>query len=251
MIEQAAAIVLERYRGPAGQAGLPEGLRPQNLAQAYGIQQAVSREQGAIGGWQICPGEAASGLASAPLPLSSLYPEPAQLPMLGNRQFALVPCVALRIGRSLPGYDAPFGEGEIAAAVESTHPAVLVVDAEVEGTIGNDQLTAIAESCAAVSLVYGKGTPGLPGSAMVEVSVAHWSGGKRKRILGTIEPGNFLTRLGNLANVGAVWGGGLLVGQMVAFALATEKIPFEAGAWMKLVIGRFGKVEIRARQASL
>ncbi|MGH7118037.1 MAG: hypothetical protein ACREFP_03425 [Acetobacteraceae bacterium] len=250
MIEQAARIVRDRYRGPEDHAGLPQELRPQNLAQAYGVQQAVSRELGAIGGWQICPTGSAPGLASAPLPLGTLYPEPGQLAIARNRRLELAPALAFRIGRSLAGYDAPFGEGEVAAAIESTHPAVLVLDADVAGNTEHDPLTAIAESCAAVSLVYGKGAPGLPGPEMLEVSSTRWFGGKHKRILGTVQPGNLLPPLRWLANVGAVWGGGLLVGQMVALALATEKVPVEAGAWMKLVIGRFGKVDIRTGQTA-
>lgn len=251
MIEQAARIVRDRYRGPEDYAGLPPELRPQNLAEAYGVQQAVSREQGAIGGWQICTTASAPGFASAPLPLGTLHPEPGQLAIAANRRLELAPALAFRIGRSLVGYDAPFGESEVVAAIESTHPAVLLLDADVAGNSSNDPLAAIAESCAVVSLIYGKGAAGLPSPEMLEVSSTRWFGGKHKRILGTVQPGNLLQSLTWLANVGAVWGGGLMVGQMVAFALATERVPLEAGAWMKLVIGRFGKVDIRTGQAAL
>ncbi len=249
MIGQAAARILERCRGSEGHAGLPQGLRPKNLPEAYGIQQMVSREQGAIGGWQICAAEPEAGLASAPLPLAAVRPQPARIRMAGNQRMRLRPALAFRVGRSLPEYEAPFGEWELAAAIESTHPAVLVFGSSVDGGAGNDPLTAIAESCGTAGLIYGQARPGLPDPRVTELAITHCFGDRRERAFRTSPVGNFLAPLTWLANFGASWSGGLMVGQMVALALIADEFPIAAGGLDKYVIGDFGKIHIRAERA--
>ncbi len=249
-IGQAAALILERCRGAEGHARLPPALRPKNLPEAYGIQQMVSREQGAIGGWQICAAEPQAGLASAPLPLAAVRPEPARIRVAGNHQMLLRPALAFRVGRSLPEYEAPFGEWELAAAIESTHPAVLVFGSSVDGSAGSDPLTAIAESCGTAGLIYGRARPGLPDPRVKELAIIHCSGDRRERAFRTSSVGNFLASLTWLANFGASWAGGLMVGQMVALALTASELPIAAGGLDTFVIGDFGKIDIRAWRAA-
>lgn len=249
MIDQAADVILSRWQRGGEPGSLPEALRPKNLPQAYGIQQAVSRELGAIGGWRICAAEPEVGLASAPLPLAALHPEPTRLPIAGKGPLKLRPALAFRVGLSLPEYEAPFTAEHVAAAIESTHPAILVFHSRPDENRSTDALTAIAESCGTAGVVYGQATPGLPDAGMVELRQVDWQDWKRSRVLRTAPIGNFVARLTWLANFGANWSGGLMVGQMIAFALPSDEIELRPGAWTKLVVGAFGKVELRAERA--
>lgn len=250
LIERAALALVDRHAEALSHGPLPETLRPRNLPQAYGIQQAVSRERGAIGGWQICSAGPDSKPASAPLPLAALRPEPARL-RVANQRMRLKPALAFRLGASLPEYDAPFSERAVAAAIESTHPAILLVDsrADEEGA-GDDRLTAIAAGCGAAGLIYGRAMPGLPDAEMTELRAIHWSGARHDSVRGTVPIGNFLRSLTWLANFGASWSGGLMVGQMVAIPLACGAIPLKPGAWTKLVIEGFGTVTVQAERAA-
>lgn len=251
LIDQAARAPLDRRRGLELHELLPETARPKSLAQAYGIQQAMSHELGAIGGWQICLAEPASELAAAPLPITALRPEPARLRVVANRRIGLKPALAFRLGRSLPEYDAPFDERAVATAIESTQPAVLFTDSRLdEEGAADDPLTAIAASCGAAGLIYGRATPGLPQVEMVEIRSIHWFGSRHESMLGTVRIGKFLLPLTWLANFGASWAGGLMVGQMVALPLAPGPIPLKPGAWTKLVIEGFGSVTARAERAA-
>ena len=66
---KAAELMLQGWRDPARLLpGLPEELRPRDLAEAYSIQQAVMAELGPIGGWKVGaagPGSAAQLRAHA------------------------------------------------------------------------------------------------------------------------------------------------------------------------------------------
>ncbi|MGH7066518.1 MAG: hypothetical protein ACREFO_10770 [Acetobacteraceae bacterium] len=265
-IEQAASAILAGWRqSDLGSAPLPAGLRPKNVGDAYGIQQAVSRELGPVGGWRICAAEPVARLAAAPLPLAMFQPEPALLAPSGTGTLRVLPALALELGRSLPAYDAPFGEGEIIGAIGSTRPVALVLDPGGRQPASEaqppDPLTAIAGSCGHSAVIYGRGVPGLPQVRSVALSVtsigpARLIGRRRSTSeIGPVAIGDFIAPLQWLANFGAgfpgglmVTQGGLTVRQMVVMALTANAIPIAPGASIEISFGELGKITLRIRR---
>ncbi len=119
-VAKAATLILQAWNDESKALTLlPEPLRPENLAQAYAIQHAVSEGLGAIGGWVVWSSPLAGGLACAPIPLACVHPSPAQLSSGRSALLRLVPGIGIRIGESLPDYDAPFSHERIVDAIGS------------------------------------------------------------------------------------------------------------------------------------
>ena len=131
-VHQAADHILATWREP-GVSSLDPEFRPVNLAQAVAIQQAVSRQLGAIGGWRICRPGRETGCACAPLPIASILPSPARVVQGGERQAQLEAQLCFRIGRNFPDYDAPYTREQVLDAVESCHPGVAVLHSQDSG----------------------------------------------------------------------------------------------------------------------
>ncbi len=245
MIEQAAEAVLAGGR-------LPAELRPRSLPEAYGIQYAVSRELGPVGGWRICRAEPGARLAAAPVPIAMFQPEPALLAPSGHGTLCVRPALALELGRSLPEYDAPFSESEVAKAIGNTRPAVLVLDSSGS----EDPLTAIAEFCGCATVIYGRAAvAGLPQAPGITLSVARLG---QRGLIGrrrtdtetrTTAIGDLIAPLQWLANFGTGFSGGLMVRQMVLMPLRTDAVPIAAGASVEIGFGDLGKITIVVRKA--
>lgn len=251
VIEQAAEAVLLGGR-------LPDALRPRNLPEAYGIQQAASRALGPVGGWRICSAEPEARLAAASLPVAMFRPEPALLAPIGQGKLCVRPALALELGRSLPEYDTPFSESEVVGAVGSTRPAVLVIDSSCDEGPDDDPLAAIAGSCGRASVIYGRAiVPGLPQAGTVTLSIANMAGRRRTDTeTRPIAIGNLIGPLQWLANFGTgfsgglmVTQGGLMVRQMVVIPLRTDAIPIAPGASLEIRFGDLGKVALRTAEA--
>ncbi|MGH7160366.1 MAG: hypothetical protein ACREFS_09845 [Acetobacteraceae bacterium] len=256
MIEQAAEAVLVGGR-------LPDMLRPRSLPEAYGIQYAVSRELGPVGGWRICRAEPGARLAAAPVPIAMFQPEPALLAPSGGGKLCVRPALALELGRSLPEYDAPFSESEVAEAIGNTRPAVLVLDSSGNEDQHDDPLAAIAEFCGRATVIYGRAAvAGLPQARTLTLSITNMGaacvfGGRRTDTeTRSIAIGDLVGPLQWLANFGTgfsgglmVTQGGLMVRQMVLMPLRTEAIPIAPGASVEIGFGDLGKVTLRVRKA--
>lgn len=207
-----------------------------------------------IGGWRVWrtagdSGDDAGGepeFLSAPLPRAMLRAEPARIPGpphgRPNGRLEIRPTLALRASRNLLDWAAPFTEAEVAAAIGSVHPAVLIRDPE------RGPASAIPEGPGYTDLVYGEATPGIPAPGMAEISVSAWRGWKRNRVAECVPIPDLIAPLAWLANDGlarhgAANGGGLLAGQMVVFDLAAEEIRIDAGIWTRVSIGGLGMIE--------
>ncbi|MGH7102083.1 MAG: hypothetical protein ACREFJ_06760 [Acetobacteraceae bacterium] len=254
-IERAAETILARWHGPeSGSKPLPAELRPRSLPEAYGIQQAVSRELGPVGGWRICRAEPEVRLAAAPLPIAMFQPEPALLAVADHETLRALPALALELGRSLPEYDTPFSESEVVGAIGSTRPAVLVLDPSCNEDRHDDPLAAIAEFCGRASVIYGRAAvAGLPQARNITLTI-----GRRRSDTETraVAIGDLIGPLQWLANFGTGFSGGLMVTQggltvrqMVVLPLRTDAIPIAPGVAVEIRFGDLGKVALHTAGA--
>ncbi len=244
-IEQAATLILQAWRNPGKPlTKLPDPLRPANLAHAYGIQQAVSKELGAIGGWLIWQSPDRANLLCAPLPLASIHPSPMHLASVRWTYRRLGPKICLRIGASLPDYDAPYSRDRIIAAIESCHAAVEVRQPRFAGAGALDALTALADSVGYGCLVHCRqGVPWGDGVVLrhdLQVVVGNTEISAR-----AMDPGyDVIEALRWLVNEGSRWAGGLMVGHLVAIAAGEDEIQAPRDLLVRVVTGGLGSIEV-------
>jgi 2-keto-4-pentenoate hydratase len=220
-------------------------LRPDNLAQAYAIQQSVCQSLGAFGGWEICHPPFGPTVACAPLPLASIHPAGLPVPKHDAELIDLAVDICFRLGRSLPDYDAPYTRHHVRAAIESCHPGLTVLQRPPRDPGLIDPLADIAESCSHRLLVTGEPvanwSPAETGRVAVEVRQ------RRERIfsgdLGLAD--DPIDALQWLANHGARWDGGLMVGQWVAIRLGSKEISIRTGQPAHITLGALGSIDLR------
>ena len=144
---EAAARLLGAW-GPTG-TPLPaweEALRPRSFADAYAIQDAVTRVRGPWGGWKVgAPSLEATPLC-APLYRSGLVLSPASLRDEDYRSRGIEAEVAFTFFRALPPRSAPYDRDEVLAAISTAHPGLEVVESRYAEPGKLDAFSAVADS---------------------------------------------------------------------------------------------------------
>jgi len=124
--EAARQLIAARGGQPIGE--LPPGCRPQSDADAYQIQEAVTRQLGeAVGGWKVGAASPTTAAFCAPIFARMIRPSPASLSATELRLIGIEAEIAFRLGRDLPARAAPYDRAEVTAGA-SLHPAIEVVD---------------------------------------------------------------------------------------------------------------------------
>jgi hypothetical protein len=243
---KAADLLLQVWNDPNRKLGsLPDDLRPGNLAHAYGIQQAVSRGLGAIGGWTISRSEALDSLVCAPLPLASIHLSPTCLASGHWTYRRLVPRICFRLGACLPDYDAPYSDDRIIAAIESCHVAIEVRQPRFADAHALDAMTALADSNGYRCLVYSR-----QGLSWQSTAPLHGEGriivGSKTMPAGIMETSQeTLGALRWLANHASRWAGGLMVGHLVTVAARTQEIDVPADVPIRVMVDGLGNVDMQ------
>ncbi len=251
MARLAAERILAAWRGMTHPLpALPEALRPGNLAHAYAIQEAVSRELGAIGGWRICVAEPAAPLTCAPLPLATIHPGSIRLTAGGPDLVRAQPVLCLRVGRTLPDYDAPFTHQQTIDAIETASLGAEILEPHLGRMIDTDRLAAIADSCGHAALVHGRSVRGWCNTTAIGLVITTTAGRKRTIVRRSAGIANVGEKLQWLANDGARWGGGLQVGQLIVIALQTAELRVVPGMSVQLAADGLGTAEIRVADAA-
>jgi 2-keto-4-pentenoate hydratase len=242
-IAQAAGMIRAAWRNPLPQ--LRPELRPRNLVQAYGVQQAVSTRFGAIGGWRICRAQPVASRACAPLPLASIRPAPAHVITAGDVTARLEAELCFRVGSNLPDYDAPYTREQILAAIQTCHPGVTVLNTHFIDADPTDPLTAVADGCGHRYLVYGQAAPDRYAFNLDPVTISVLQGGRQVFSCIATPPDDVVAALQWLANEGSRWAGGLSVGQWVAVDLEVGEIRIRTDQPARVVMGGLGAVDLR------
>jgi 2-keto-4-pentenoate hydratase len=236
----AADLLLEaRERGTALDV---EGLAcaPESLDQVYAIQALVAPALGAVGGWKV------AGPAFAPLAASGVLASPAALPAARFPLRGIEVEVGYRLGADLPGRDAPYGEEEVAAAVDAVLATIEVVESRLVDRERAGALWALADNQSHGALVLGPLHQGA--WRAFDVAELHVElGFDGETIVDRLchnAAGPPLEQLVMLANACRGHCGGLRKGQIVTTGslMGIEYAP--PGARVRAVVERLGEVEV-------
>lgn len=255
-VARAADVLLAARRSGRPIDGLPEGLSPDGLDDAYAIQDQLVRLMGRpVVGWKIgCTSPEAQSVLGIHHPIAGrvfdggLIDSPAALPAAEHVIRGVESEFAFRLAADLPAQAAPFGRDRVSAAVERLYPAIEIIDSAfaqaVWVRIGSASV--VADNSGHRALVLGHPSDDwrdldLAG-APVELRV---NGELRDAGSGARVLGHPLDALAWLANDRARRGDGLKAGQIVTTGTCTGFHTLDPGDQAVADFGDLGQVAAR------
>ncbi|GAB0117695.1 2-keto-4-pentenoate hydratase [Acidisoma sp. 7E03] len=199
-----------------------------SAAEAYAVQQAVTRALGPIGGWKVGAAGSEAPPSGAALPRSGILPSGTTL----GADFTdrLVESeIAFLIGRDLAPRDTPYSRTEVVAAIASCHPVIEVVQWRIPGWESASPMLKLADSIGHGALILGEAIADWQSIDFATLTVAQEiTGAPVKHATGN-PAGDMIRLIAWLADEGAVWSGGLRAGQIVTCGSWTGALPAPAG----------------------
>jgi 2-keto-4-pentenoate hydratase len=129
---------------------VPERLTPERADEAYQAQAVlVDRLMphfGPIVGWKVGAAGPSAEPNAAPLLADLVQPAPARFGALQFRLRGLEAELAFRFGRALPPRSAPYGEADVAAAIQSVHVGIEVVECRTDDREATSPLVRLADN---------------------------------------------------------------------------------------------------------
>jgi 2-keto-4-pentenoate hydratase len=154
-----AARLLCAARGGEPLAELPPGCRPQSDADAYQIQDAVTRRLGeTVGGWKVGAASPTTPAFCAPIFARMIRPGPASYSNAELRLIAIEAEIAFRLGRDLPARAAPYDRAEVTAGA-TLHPVIEIVDSRYADFQSLGRPSILADNYSNGGLVWGAAVP--------------------------------------------------------------------------------------------
>jgi 2-keto-4-pentenoate hydratase len=242
---RAASILLEARQARQWLAFLPEDCRPQDLDDAYAIQDLVIAGLGAVAAWKVGARGPDGAPSCAAIAETSLFESGARLPAEAFHLVGLEAEIAYRMARDLPARNDPYSREEVLAAIGSVHPAIEIADTRFATWGSQDRLSHVADQLNHGALVIGAGVedwrridPNLQ-RAVLTVNDAVMS-----NVVGGNPAGDLLRLVHWLANDGSRAQDGLRAGTIVTTGSLTG-IAFEtAPARVRADLHGLGTVEV-------
>ena len=158
-LAEEAARLLCAARGGTPIHELPANCRPQSDADAYQIQDAVTRRLAqAVGGWKVGAASAAAVAFCAPIYAGMIRPSPASYHPAELRLLGVEAEIAFRLGHDLPARSAAYDRAEVTQNA-SLHPVIEVVDSRYADFRALDRASILADNFSNGGLVYGDAVP--------------------------------------------------------------------------------------------
>ena len=248
--ETAAALLLARW-GPKGTPlkGWDEALRPRSFAEAYAIQDAVTRARGAWGGWKVGASSLDATPLCAPLYCSGLLKSPASLRDVDYRSRGVEAEVAFTFHRALPPRSSPYSRDEVLAAVGPAHAGLEVVESRYAEPAALDAFSAAADSQGHRGYVVGPPLPDWQGLDFKTLPVSLLVNGRAAvEHRGGNTSGDIFRLLVWLANEGAVRLGGIRAGEVVTTGSTTGLTVVPPGSRVVASFQGLGEAELAFRR---
>lgn len=243
MSDLATLIIAARADLSKRLADVPEALRPTSVEAAYRVQHKVAATFGEIGGWKV--GAPGGTRVCGALPASGVKASPATLSSAVNPYRGIEAEVAFRMATSLPPRTTPYSRAEVVAAIGTMHPAIEVLETRFLDPDKFDLLTNLADTQSHGGFIYGPGTLNWHGIDLTTMKCEqHVDGALQKDKVG-YPFGDILDMMEWLANIGAVWAGGLKEGQFVTCGSWTGKECVSASADVRVSFTSLGEVKLR------
>ncbi|MGI9407533.1 MAG: 2-keto-4-pentenoate hydratase [Hyphomicrobiaceae bacterium] len=144
---------------------IPEAVRPQNIRDAYAVQDRFVEALGwEVGGWFCaCTNVSIQKILNLNEPYYArlftrhIFAEPATLNAADYPPVVLECEFGFRLGRDLPRRSEPYTRGEVESAISEVHPTIEVVAGHLRDWPNQDVWSVIADNGTDGALVYGKG----------------------------------------------------------------------------------------------
>jgi 2-keto-4-pentenoate hydratase len=198
-----AALLLAARRNAA-----PVHIEVQDVAQAYAVQRLVMAELGEIGGWKVGADGPEAPPSCAPMPARHIVKAPTIFDAALFTQREVESEICFTFGASLPPRMAPYDQAEVLAAIATCQPGIELLQSRLTGPAAAARPAMLADLIQHGAFAWG---------APVVTRVGNPAGDMLRLMLW-------------LANIGAVWAGGIKAGQIVTCGSWTGKTRVPEGA---------------------
>jgi len=164
-IERAAELLKSARIGNNVIDGIPEPIRPNNLREAYAVQDRLAEVLGwDVGGWFCaCTNPAIQNILSLNEPYyarlfkDQIFASPATLNAVDYPPIVLECEFGFRLGKDLPARTEPYTRAEVEAAIAEICPTIEVVAGHLKDWPNQDVWSVIADNGTDGALIYGAG----------------------------------------------------------------------------------------------
>ena len=157
-IQAAAELLLAARNRDIALPRLPDAYLPDDAAEAYAIQDAVTLVLGPVGGWKVGAKSLGAPISCAPMPAQCIFAAPhhfSDVAAAGMRGIEVE--IALRMKQDLPPRPQAYTEDEVFAAVGTIHPAIELVSSRYTEYPVANPLAGLADALSNSGFIYGPG----------------------------------------------------------------------------------------------
>jgi 2-keto-4-pentenoate hydratase len=229
--EEAAARLLRARRRAERLDALPRELAPRTPAEAYAVQDRVTRALGRIAGWKVGAESPSAEPACAPLVADLVVASPAQFAAARFPLRGIEGELAFRFARPLPARAAAYGEDEVWAAAGTLHAPIELVDSRFADFRAQEKLVLLADNQSNGAFCYGPALAEWRALDFLQQEARLFIDGKEvARAVGGNAAGHPRRLLAWLANHCARRGCGIAAGDIVTTGSHTGLVFLAAGA---------------------
>jgi 2-keto-4-pentenoate hydratase len=242
-LAEEAARLLCAARGGSPVHELPPNCRPQSDADAYQIQDAVTRRlRQPIGGWKVGAASPAAAAFCAPIYSGMIRPSPASYAAAELRLVGIEAELAFRVGRDLPARAAAYDRADVTQGA-TLHPVIEVIDSRYADFRALDRSSILADNFSNGGLVYGAAVPSWLALDLASTTITITEDGEPfadSRAAAGRDPVGALTDFANLMRER----GGVTAGAIVTTGSWTGMVFTRRGARIAADFGPLGRVEV-------
>lgn len=244
---EAANLFLDARRTVTPMDALPPALTPENLEEAYFVQDTLAASYGPIGGYKIGAPSPEATPIFCPMPAAWIAPAGATLSAATHRFRGLEAEIAFLLAQDLPARSTPYTHQEVYAAVASCHPAIEVLESGLtDPTLPELRFSQFADLQMHGGFVFG---PSIPQWQTLDFAQEHVTlnvdGAIRVERTGSNTSGDLRRLLPFLANQCAARTGGLRAGQWITTGSWTGVTLAHAGSTAEAHFSNAGKAALR------